>query len=165
MVVSQQKNVDKFISIAGAGQPIDQTIREQLKAQPAIVIEQSTPILDKLLQGETVNNIPAFLNALFRPSVQPYMISWFKYDPQKEISKLNKPVLIVQGSTDIQVSLKDADMLAEANKKAEKVVIQNMNHIFKEATLDRQANFQTYNQSELPIKPELVKVISEFVLN
>jgi pimeloyl-ACP methyl ester carboxylesterase len=165
MVVSQQKNVDKFISIAGAGQPIDQTIREQLKAQPAIVIEQSTPILDKLLQGETVNNIPAFLNALFRPSVQPYMISWFKYDPQKEISKLNKPVLIVQGSTDIQVSLKDADMLAEANKKAEKVVIQNMNHIFKEAPLDRQANFQTYNQSELPIKPELVKVISEFVLN
>jgi len=165
MVVSQQKNVDKFISIAGAGQPIDQTIREQLKAQPAIVIEQSTPILDKLLQGETVDNIPAFLNALFRPSVQPYMISWFKYDPQKEISKLNKPVLIVQGSTDIQVSLKDADMLAEANKKAEKVVIQNMNHIFKEAPLDRQANFQTYNQSELPIKPELVKVISEFVLN
>lgn len=39
MVASQQKNVDKFISIAGAGQPIDQIIREQLKSQPPVVIE------------------------------------------------------------------------------------------------------------------------------
>ncbi|WP_181317882.1 alpha/beta hydrolase [Shewanella morhuae] len=165
MVVSQQKDVDKFISIAGSGQPIDQTIREQLAAQPPVVIEQSTPILDKLLQGETVENVPEFLNSLFRPSVQPYMISWFKYDPQKEISKLNKPVLIIQGSTDIQVGLMDADKLAAANKKADKVVIKEMNHIFKEATLDKQANYQTYNQPDLPIKPELVKVISEFILN
>ena len=165
MVASQQKNVDKFISIAGAGQPIDQTIREQLKSQPPVVIEQSTPILDKLLQGETVENVPTFLNSLFRPSIQPYMISWFKYDPQKEIAKLNKPVLIVQGSTDIQIGLMDADKLAAANKKADKVVIQKMNHIFKEATLDRQSNIQTYNQPELPIKPELVKAIGEFVLN
>ena len=165
MVVSQQKDVDKFISIAGSGQPIDQTIREQLAAQPPVVIEQSTPILDKLLQGETVENVPEFLNSLFRPSVQPYMISWFKYDPQKEISKLNKPVLIILGSTDIQVGLMDADKLAAANKKADKVVIKEMNHIFKEATLDKQANYQTYNQPDLPIKPELVKVISEFILN
>ncbi|QLE87859.1 alpha/beta hydrolase [Shewanella sp. Scap07] len=165
MVASQQENVDKFISIAGTGQPIDQTIREQLKGQSPVVVEQSTLILDKLLQGETVENVPPFLNSLFRPSVQPYMISWFKYDPQKEIAKLNKPVLIVQGSTDIQVSSMDADKLATANKMADKVVIQKMNHIFKEATLDRQSNFQTYNQPELPIKPELVKVIGEFVLH
>jgi len=165
MVASQQKIVDKFISIAGAGQPIDKIIREQLKAQPPIVLEQAIPILDKLLQGETVQYVPAFLNSLFRPSVQHYMISWFKYDPQKEISKLNKPVLIVHGSTDIQVSLTDADKLVAANKKANKFVIQKMNHIFKESTLDRQSNLQTYNQPELPIKPELVKIISDFVLN
>ena len=40
-----------------------------------------------------------------------------------------------------------------------------MNHIFKEAVIDRQANLQTYNQPELPIKSELVKAIGEFVLN
>ncbi len=164
MVASQQKNVEKFISIAGAGQPIDQTIREQLKAQPPIVLEQSIPILDKLLQGSTVDNIPTYLNSLFRPSIQPYMISWFKYDPQKEIAKLNKSVLIIQGSTDIQVSLSDADKLSVANKRAKKVIIKNMNHVFKEASLDRQSNFQTYNQPELPIKPELIQAISEFII-
>jgi hypothetical protein len=162
MIASQQTNVDKYISLAGAGQPIDLTIRAQLKAQPPIVLEQSTPILDKLLKGETVDNVPVFLNALFRPSIQPYMISWFKYDPRLEIAKLNKPVLIVQGDTDIQVSLTDADNLAIANNKAKKVVFKNMNHIFKQATLNRQANLLTYSQPDLPIKAELIKVISDF---
>jgi hypothetical protein len=162
MIASQQTNVDKYISLAGAGQPIDLTIRAQLKAQPPIVLKQSTPILDKLLKGKTVDNVPVFLNALFRPSIQPYMISWFKYDPRLEIAKLNKPVLIVQGDTDIQVSLTDADNLAIANNKAKKVVIKNMNHIFKQATLNRQANLLTYSQPDLPIKAELIKVISDF---
>lgn len=165
MVASQQKNVEKFVSIAGPGRPIDQAIRDQLKAQPSIVLEKSSPILDKLLQGETVENVPEYLYSLFRPSVQPYMISWFKYDPQNEISKLNIPILIVQGSTDTQVGVGDADNLASANKKADKVIISNMNHIFKEASLDRQLNFQTYNQPDLPIMQELTQAIGKFVLN
>ncbi len=48
IIASQQKNVAKFISIAGAGQSADKTIREQLEAQPLIVLEQASPILDKL---------------------------------------------------------------------------------------------------------------------
>lgn len=165
MVASQQESVDKFISIAGAGQPIDQIIREQLKGQPTIVLEASTPILDKLLLGDTVENVPEFLHPLFRPSVQPYMISWFQYDPQKEISKLNKPVLIVQGSEDLQVSLVDFDNLSSANKNAKKMMIKKMNHIFKEATSDRESNLKTYNQPELAINKSLVEVVGEFILN
>ncbi len=38
-----------------------------------------------------------------------------------------------------------------------------MNHIFKEAVLDRQKNIQTYNQQELPIKAELIKVFADFI--
>jgi len=163
MIASQEKDVDKFISIAGAGQSADKTIREQLKAQPAIVSEQSTPILNKLIQGKMVKNVPPMLTSLFRPSVQPYLISLFKYDPQKEIAKLKKPVLIVQGSTDIQVSVKDADKLAKANQKAKKQIIKGMNHILKEAELDRQKNIQTYNQPELPLKTELIKVLIDFI--
>lgn len=97
--------------------------------------------------------------------VKAALITSFKYDPQNEISKLNKPILIVQGSTDIQVSLNEADKLAAVNKKANKVVILKMNHILKEASIDRQSNFKTYNQPDLPIKPELVQVIGEFILN
>jgi hypothetical protein len=103
------------------------------------------------------------LHSLFRPSVQPYLISWFKYDPQKEIAKLKKPILIIQGTTDIQVSTDDAKMLAEGNRGAEKKIIKGMNHIFKESELDRVKNIQTYNQPELPIKPDLTEAIVGFI--
>ena len=91
------------------------------------------------------------------------MISWFKYDPQKEIAKLDKPVLIIQGTTDIQVGVSDAEKLAEANKKAEKQIIEEMNHILKEAEIDRMKNMQTYSMPDLPLKKELVEVLMKFI--
>ena len=163
MVASQKNEVTKFISLEGSGIPAGELIREQLKAQPPMVLTQSLPIIEKLENGETVDNVPQMLYSLFRPGVQPYMISWFKYDPQKEIAKLDKPVLIVQGTTDIQTSISDAEKLAAANKKAKKQIIEGMNHILKEADADRQKNIQTYTNPDLPLKDGLIKSIAEFI--
>ncbi len=163
MIASQEEDVDKFISIAGPSQSADKILKDQLKSQPPEILELSLPIIEKLIQGETVSEVNPILYSLFRPSVQPYMISWFKYDPKKEIAKLKIPVLIIQGSTDIQVSVKDAKILAAANKNAEKKIIKGMNHIFKEAELDRIKNIQTYNNPELPIRQELVESIVAFI--
>ncbi len=163
MIASQKAPADIFISIAGVGQSADKTLKEQLKSQPQIVIDAAFPIIDSLVLGKTVDNVDPMLYSLFRPSVQPYIISWFKYDPQNEIKKLNQPVLIVQGTTDIQVNIEDAKKLLKANPNAKMVIIEGMNHIFKEAELDRQKNIQTYSQPELPIKKELVKKIVDFI--
>ena len=163
MIASQKAEVEKFISVAGAGNSAGDIIREQLKAQPAVVLNQSLPIIEKLENGEREENVPQMLYALFRPSVQPYMISWFKYDPQIEIAKLNKPVLIVQGTTDIQVSVLDADKLASANNKAQKQIIEGMNHILKEAEMDRLKNIQTYSMPDLPLKKPLTEIIVKFI--
>ena len=163
MIASQKAEVEKFISVAGAGNSAGDIIREQLKAQPAVVLNQSLPIIEKLENGEREENVPQMLYALFRPSVQPYMISWFKYDPQIEIAKLNKPVLIVQGTTDIQVSVLDADKLASANNKAQKQIIEGMNHILKEADMDRIKNIQTYSMPDLPLKKPLIEIIVKFI--
>ena len=165
MIASQEKNVTKFVSIAGAGQPADQIIREQLKSQPPTVTISSNAILDELKKGKTVENIPQMLNSLFRPSVQPYMISWIKYDPQKEIAKLKIPVLIIQGTTDIQVNLDDANRLAKALPKAKLVVIEGMNHIMKQAPADRQMNILTYTQPDLALKKELIDNLIPFLTN
>ena len=163
MIASQKNEVEKFISVAGAGISAGDIIRQQLKAQPPVVLNQSLPIIEKLENGEREENVPQMLYSLFRPSVQPYMISWFKYDPQKEIAKLDKPVLIIQGTTDIQVSVSDADKLALANKKSQKQIIEGMNHILKEAEADRQKNIQTYSMPDLPLKKELMEVILKFI--
>lgn len=164
MIASQNTKVDKFISIAGAGQTADHLIREQLKAQPAMVMKQSTPILDELVKGNTVEYVPPFLNSLFRTSVQPYLISWFKYDPQKEIAKLEKPILIIQGTTDIQVNIEDANLLHAAKPDSKLAIIDGMNHIFKNVDANSLTNMMTYRQPDLPLNGELVKVIGNFIL-
>lgn len=158
------KGADKFVSIAGAGQPADKLIHEQLMAQPKQVQDLAFPILDSLAAGHPVKNVHPMLFSLFRPSVQPYMISWFRYDPQREIRNLLIPVLIVQGTNDIQVSVEDAKRLATANTRAELVLIEHMNHVFKIVEGDRQANIKTYSDPNLPIAPELGKRVADFIL-
>ncbi len=163
MMASQEKEVSKFISVAGAGFPAADILRKQLKEQPPFVLDMCAPIIEKLEQGQTVNNAPELLYTLFRPSVQPYLISWFKYHPQTEIAKLNIPILIVQGTTDIQIDVEDAEKLSESNKLAKKVIIEGMNHILKEADADRTKNIQTYSNSKLPLKEGLISEIVSFI--
>jgi len=163
MIAAQQKNVAKFISIAGVGQPAADILRKQLAQQPPIVLEMSEPILEKLEHGETTEDVPPGLYSLFRPSVQPYMISWFRYNPKKEIGKLKIPILIIQGTTDIQSSVSDAEQLLEGNPMAKKVIINGMNHILKESELDRQKNIETYNNPDLPLMEGVVETITKFI--
>ncbi len=158
------KNVSKFISIAGSGIPADEIIKEQIAAQPQQVKDVVYPMLDDLKQGKTIPNVPAELGALFRPSVQPYLISWFRYNPQSEIKKLSMPILIIQGTTDIQVPVRHAELLAAANPLAKKVVVANMNHVLKDcSSTEQQAQLATYTNPDMPLNAELAKSVVEFV--
>jgi pimeloyl-ACP methyl ester carboxylesterase len=159
------KEVDQFISIAGAGQSADLILKKQLMNQPPMIQNICFPIIDSLKNEKTVDSVPKMIYSLFRPSVQPYMISWFKYDPQTEIKKLKIPILIVQGTNDIQVTVEDAKYLSEANPKAKLVPINNMNHIFRIIEGDRKANMESYTKGDVPIATELVEKMAIFILN
>lgn len=165
MVAAQQKGVAKFVSLEGAGEPINEVIKKQLENQPTEVIHVGDRILDSLAEGKTVDSVPQFLLSLFRPSVQPFLISWIQYNPQTEIKKLQIPVLIIQGTTDIRVGQEDAENLAQADPKAKLVVINGMNHILKDAPAERQENIKTYFEPNLPLNGELVKAVVEFIKN
>jgi len=121
-------------------------------------------MIDTLKKGDTIPNVPKTLYSLFRPSVQPYMISWLKYNPQAEIKKLNIPILIIQGSTDIQVSETDAKLLAKAKSSAKKKIIKNMNHVLKDCdTKDKQAQIPIYTNPQLPLNKDFVNEIVKFI--
>ena len=163
MMAAARAKADKFISVSGVGRPAADILREQLSSQSPLVTAMTDPIIDTLEMGRTVNAVNPMLNSLFRPSVQPYIISWFQYDPAKEIAKLHCPVLILQGTTDIQVKVEDAHMLAAAYPKGEKVILEGMNHVLKNAPSDRMANLQTYNDPTLPLTEGLVDGIAAFI--
>lgn len=162
--------VTKYISIAGMGVPFDVILKEQLEkqlaGQPQATKNLIFSYLDKLKQGETISNIPPTLNVLFRPSVQPYMISVMKYNPQEEIAKLTIPTLIIQGTTDIQVPIEHANLLSVANPKAQKVIIENMNHVLKDCkSSDMAEQTATYSNKSIPLNKEVGKVIINFIKN
>lgn len=154
---------DGYISIAGAGQSADKILKNQLAGQTRMVQDFSFPVIDSLVAGKTVKEVNPMLYSLFRPSVQPYLISWFRYNPQVEIKKLSIPTLIIQGTSDIQVSVEDAKLLAAARTSAKLVLIENMNHIFRIVAGDRTANMATYSNPALPISNELVNSIVKFI--
>jgi esterase/lipase len=81
-----------------------------------------------------------------------------------KIAKLTIPVLIIQGTTDIQVSATQADLLADANTKAKKEMIENMNHVLKDCdSMDMQAQMPTYNNLTIPLNKKIGKVITDFI--
>lgn len=162
-LLASRTNVDRYVSIAGPGQSIDKTIRAQLSRQPQAIQAIADPVLDSLRQGKTVASVDPSLYALFRPSVQPYMISWMKYDPAKEITQEKIPVLIIQGTADLQISAADAQALKNADPAATLVLVDHMNHMLKTVSDDPQANLAAYNDPSLPVSDQLVQSIVKFI--
>lgn len=171
MIAAKTAGADGFVSIAGAGQGAADILRGQLRPQlPPALFAATDSVLRGLEAGHTRNPLPAAIASvpalakLFRPSVQPYLVSWFRYSPTSEIARLRMPVLIVQGSTDIQLAVDDARALAAARPGAQLEIIDGMNHVFKMVSTDRAKQIASYADSTLPLAPGLPAVIAPFVL-
>ncbi len=164
MLAARKANADAYISIAGIARSADQVILEQLKPRvPPELFARASLALQSLKKGETVADPPKELAALFRPSVQPYLISWLKYTPGDEIRNLMMPVLILQGTTDIQVSVAEANALGKAKPDAQVVIIEGMNHVMKMAPVEEAAQKRAYSDGSLPVSEKLTTAIIEFV--
>jgi len=160
-MIASKNNADGFVSIAGAGRPIDEILDEQVGKQAPFLKTEFRKYLDTLKSGKTFELKNKMFSALLRESVQPYLISWIKYNPQEEIQKLQIPVLVINGTKDIQVPETDAELLHKAYPKSELVIIENMNHVLKEVKEDAE-NIKAYNNPDLPVMPELIEKIAAF---
>jgi pimeloyl-ACP methyl ester carboxylesterase len=163
MVAARRTEVQAFVSIAGSGQPIYDTIIEQLKTRMPEDLEEAGRIINLLRQGKRVAQVSPQLQFMFRPSVQPFLISMFRYDPAKEIARLHMPVLIVNGSRDIQIDVTQAKILASADPDAELCIIDGMNHVLKDSPEDKQGNLATYSNPQLPLAEGLLEAVGNFL--
>jgi uncharacterized protein len=164
MIAAGRVHATKYISVAGPGMPAAEIIKKQLSVQPQSIQDMYVPRLDSLAAGKTLSGVPPAMYTLFRPSIQPYLIDWFQYDPRIEIAKLTIPVLILNGTTDIQVGVEDANQLHDASKQSKLVIVEGMSHLLKEAPADRSKNIALYNTTpKEPIKTELVQAVVKFI--
>ena len=162
-LIAAQEVGDALISIAGAGENIDDILYDQVKKQLPQSKKALRKALDSLKIKGKVKDYPPQLFSLFRPQIQPFLHSWMQYNPQKLIAQLDLPILIINGDKDLQVDIEQAKKLKEAQPKAKLVIVENMNHILKKSKAKDLANQQTYQQPELPIVVEFKKEILNFI--
>jgi len=166
MLAAAKIPADGFVSIEGAGVRASRLLLTQLKPNlPGSLYHTAQVIVAQLRVGRTVAQIPQSLDVLFRPSVQPYLISWFRYDPAHEIARLRIPVLIVQGERDLQVSTRDARALYRADPAATLTLIPAMNHVMKDVGPSNSDNMAAYAEPSLPIDATLERSIGGFMVH
>ena len=165
-LAAQAAPVDRLVLLAGAGVPAGPAILRQLAGNgvPAEVVAAARTMIGRLLRGEAVVDVPDALTGLFRPSVQPYMASWLVRDPAAELAALCCPVLVVQGTADLQMCEADARLLAAVRLGAKLLLVPGMNHVLKSPKAGRAANLAAYADPGLPLTAGLVDGIAGFIL-
>jgi len=157
-----------LILIATAGRPLGEVLRDQLKSNPANapVLGQAMTAIDALEAGRhaDVSAMHPALLPLFSPKIQDFLISVFALDPARLIADWKKPVLILQGERDIQVSVADAERLKRAAPAARLVLLPDTNHVLKTVTSPNRAeNMAAYSDPSLPLAPGVIDAIAGFV--
>jgi len=163
-LAAARQPVAALITLAGSGRPIDDVLREQLQGRlPPALLASSHYLIDELRAGRTHQPVPEALEVLFRPSVQPYLISLFRQDPAQAFAQADAPALIIQGTHDMQVGIEDARALQRSRPDAELALISGMNHVLRIVPAQPQQQLASYNEPDRPIAQALTERIMKFL--
>lgn len=139
IAASQGAPVAGVVHVSGLGRPLGQVLREQ----PA--------------------DVPQQLAMLFVPN-RTFLRSMADFDPPAAIRAVRQPVLIVQGETDLQASIADAERLHAARPDARLVLIPAVNHVLKHMTDHTMAGqMASYQDPSVPIVPAVVAAIADWI--
>lgn len=153
---------DKYISLAGPARRIDEVIMEQTEKNSPMALDTVKAYFMELKTTGTLTYVNPMLQSLFAKRNLPFLASWMQYDPKEEIKKLTVPVLIINGTKDIQVPVTDAEALHRANPNSSLAIIENMNHVLKIIKEDGD-NMKSYFSPDFPLSSELIDKICVFV--
>ncbi|MFJ3487349.1 alpha/beta hydrolase family protein [Pseudomonas sp. NPDC090202] len=163
-LAAEKSGAVALISVAGTGRPVDQVLREQLKYRlPPPLLARSEELIGELKAGQTDDKVPEQLQVVFRPSVQPYLISLFRQDPASAFGQLKIPSLIIQGRNDMQVGVGDAELLHQAKPDSQLAIIDGMNHVLRIVPMDMRRQLASYKDPQLPLASELSDRILKFI--
>ncbi|MGM5470717.1 alpha/beta hydrolase [Flavobacteriaceae bacterium LMO-SS05] len=162
-MLAAKDRVDGFISVSGAGLSIDQVIIEQVQKTAAMYAEDTKRVFDIMRTGKTTTDYPKALSSMFNIDIQPFMMNWMRYNPQELIQTLDMPILIINGTKDLQVTVEEANLLKHASQQASIKIVDKMNHVLFIIEGDDLENSKSYNESARTISQEVVATILDFI--
>jgi pimeloyl-ACP methyl ester carboxylesterase len=159
-LAAQRTRCDALVLIASPGRSIDVVVRDQLaKQSPASLLGDYDRLVSALRDGRALLSVPEELRPLFDPAGRSFLNSMLGLMPPEELKKVaGCPITIVQGDTDLQISVEDAKLLAAARPDARLRVLSHMNHVLKR---EEQAALPqaSYTDPERPLAPGLVDAV------
>ena len=161
-MIAAKNNVTKYISLAGTGEGMDTFIINSYKQVSDDMSNKAKAQIDELLSTGEIKIVEPSMAHLFNKPNQPFFASWLAFNPAVEIKKLTIPVLILNGTKDLQVTEENANMLHAAMPESELILIDNMNHMLKHIVKDED-NMKSYYSPDYPLSPVLVESISTFI--
>jgi len=158
------------IAVSTPGRRLGEVMRAQLHANPANapILADADRAIALLEAGHTIPaaSLTPPLSMLFADVIQPFLVNSFAKDPAKLAAATSKPLLIVQGEADLQVTVEDAKILKAAQPKATLILLPKVNHVLKTVEGEsRGANLATYADPNLPIAPGVVTAVADFITN
>lgn len=166
LMAAQSCQVDGLISLCGPGRRLDYILAQQLESAPmpfALRI-RARAIMAALVAGRRVGEVEPALAALFRPSVQPFMISLLARNPMQDMAACTAPVLVVGGGRDFQVTREDFDALFRARPEVAWLWLPAMNHALKDEPATDDGLLAIDSEKDRPLAKGLVEGISTFIL-
>jgi hypothetical protein len=164
-LAAKKVKVCAIIEASGASRPFAAVLAAQLKTafdaghMAKEDYDQATKILDQLTAGKAVPEPPKKLEPLFRKSVQPYLISWLNVSPVEAL-KTNTPVLILQGSSDLELNADDPRRLSASPKNVRVVMVSGADHDLKVRASTGKASA---DEDPHPLSPQVAPAIQTFL--
>lgn len=156
------KDIDKYISLAGPSDSFDKAIVRQITKQSPVFGEAAKAHFKELLETGTIKEVNPLLVSVFAKQNLDFIKNYTKYNPSEEIKKLTVPILIINGTKDLQVKVEDAQSLHKAAQTSKLVIIKNMNHVLKNIEKDSD-NMNSYYSAEFKLSTELITTIVAFL--
>lgn len=161
-MLAASNEIQGYVSLAGPGTPINIPLIRQISTQNPDLGKIAEEHLKELKETDTIKEVNLLLLSIFAPQNQKYLKNWMSLNPANEIKKLKIPVLIINGDSDLQVTVEDAQLLKQAKPEARLVIVKKMNHMLKTVE-DKEENQKSYYSPDFPLSSELVKTIFEFI--
>lgn len=95
-VEKSEIGIETFIFIEPPTGPASEILLGQLYGLQNDLYAETRYIINKLEKGEKVKEISNELKTFFASDIQPFLISWFEYNPLELINNSQKPILIIE---------------------------------------------------------------------
>jgi hypothetical protein len=153
------------VMVAGLGRRLAAVLHEQFARQAdSTTVATIDSAFARFLRGDDPGEVPPIAQPVIVPQYRNFLRSMAAYDPQSEARRFAGPLLILQGTTDVQVTMEDAELLHAAQPRATLVRLEDVNHVLKPiASSDLQAQRETYRDPSMALAPSVAPAIADWI--